>query len=1268
MKAMTDLTRRIVVLLVLSLTWVLPPLPVVQATAETELLVARVQTPNYTLTDQGVEVPGYAMHGTPGAPSLPLYGFTFQLPPTGGWDLRFESNRSRIMPERVIVNAAPVPMLDLDGPTALHDQTEWLTYVPVIDQPDPAVYGVDAFYPSSPVVVGEVIIQDGQRVLPVRVFPFQYNPVTQQLRYHPDLVISVQIGADGETQAPETAQADGFYQPMALPGDGVLRVHTQERGIYRLTYDDLSSAGVEVGPDGQNPNTFAVYYKGQPVDIEVTGAADNSFDPGDLVIFYAVPYDGGRYQDYNIYHFVYGQGVAAQRMQTRAVPATAAPAAASVITRTLHVEYDRDYRSLYPRPDYADHFFDSVLYPNATNPTVTRTYDLALVEPVATAGVVQIKALIHGGYNQAANPDQSVLLRLNSHDVGSYQWEGRVDHLINVSAPASWLDSSPNRVNLVAALSQLPSLPNYWISPDWVQISYPSAANALDNRLYVEGLPAVANPVAVAGFTSQDMAVYDVRDPARPQRLIGVGIQTNGATSTVYWDETMADPTYVIATEAALLVPGAVEAIDRTGRPLSWADPNLAFDYVAIVGAERSYEGTTPLGSQMAAALQPLLSHRSAEGFNVAMVPVQDIYDEWSHGRIDPMAIRSFLSYAYFNWATPPSYVLLLGDGHYDYNKATNQTLPQLLPPYLAYVDPWLGEVPTDNLYVSVDSLADYLPDMAVGRLPVNNVADVTAFANKILTYEGINSNPDAAWQQRAVYVAGSCTDSAGNFHAFSNNGRLQWLPTAYVNDRVYYSPNNVCPDGTHSNVADLRPAVRAAFNQGAFYMQWFGHGSRVSWSGASTLTLSNFDPPQLNTNTQFPLTVDYACLTGYFVWEASSAYAAYGYPYTQSLAEVMVITPDRGSIVTVSPSGYHVGSALLTFQQGMHKMLFDERIERAGDVVDATKYFFFENSVGWHDVIDTMVFFGDPALKLRYPTGDLAGSTLEVSDETAPLGATLNYTLTVSNSSIFTTSHPAVVVDYPEALVTVVDAGGAANNGDTLTWSLPDLPANSQQVLTFSLNVTAARAPEDFNLAVPATVSSQMAPRVDLQAVTAILTAPDAVASSLELSRAWLPPGFPVTGTLSLSHDSGLPASGVVVTMTLPAELDAPTWLTADVGTPVYDPVNHHITWNADVPPSAPSTLSFRSELSESLTACASLAVDAFVVYDGATSSQTAMLYLVVPDVDCSGSVTVVDIQQVTARWGSQAGDRLYHERFDLNADDRIDVFDIAIASLAWN
>jgi hypothetical protein len=221
----------------------------------------------------------------------------------------FESSGSRILAERIERGGGADANLDLNGPVAPQDLPTLPSAVPTLSIGlIPGIYGVDAFYPASPVMAGEPVRQGDGRILPVRVFPFQYNPVTRQLRYHPDLLITVRCripGRDGSHDIPPHR----LLQPTTLPGDGVLRVHTRERGFYRLTYDDLSAAGVEVGPGGENPNSFAVYYKGQPVDIMVTGADDNSFDPGDLVIFYAVPYDGGRYQNYNVYQFVYGDNI-----------------------------------------------------------------------------------------------------------------------------------------------------------------------------------------------------------------------------------------------------------------------------------------------------------------------------------------------------------------------------------------------------------------------------------------------------------------------------------------------------------------------------------------------------------------------------------------------------------------------------------------------------------------------------------------------------------------------------------------------------------------------------------------------------------------------------------------------------------------------------------------------------------------------------------------------------------------------------------------------
>lgn len=1242
--------------------WI-PLQPVAHAFSETDPLSIRVETPEYELTATGIDVPGYASNTIPGAPRLPVRGITFDLPVTGRWEMTFESVGSRLLDEHAAIPAVPVPNLDLNSSTSLEDLATLPSSVPVVDRPDQAIYSADAFYPASPVMAGEMIRQGDKRLLPVRVFPFQYNPVSHELRYHPDLRITVRL-LDGQ-QSPEPDAAPPAVQPKrAIPAANVeaaARVYTRERGLYRLTYSELAAAGIPVGPSGRDPHRFVLYNDGQPVDIQLIGGGDNTFDPGDLIVFYAVPYTG-RFQNYNVYTLAVTDQANTAVMGTRPVGPSSTFSSPSTITQTLHIEYDRDYRSLYERPMNVDHWFDTQLYANASTPTVTRVYDLNLDDPITTSGNVQMTALIHGGNSLATTPDQSVVIRLNTYSLGQFTWDGAVDHTMTARMPTSVFDSSPNRITLEAALAQLPGLTAYWISPDWIDLRYPAMAEAEQDRIYVEAMASSSPDVVINGFSAPDVKVYDVRQPGHPVQITGVSSQINGGSFTLGWSDSEPGRSYYLSTQDSLLAPSTVEADVLS----QWATPNHQADYIAIVGAQRSFNGTTSLGGELSAAIEPLLNHRAAEGLEVVKVDVLDIYDEFSYGKVTPQAIRDFLTYAYWNWnngGPRPHYVLLVGDGHYDFTGVSTQPLPNLLPPYLLHVDPWWGEVPVDNRFVSTDGQDDYVPNMAIGRIPANFASDVTAVVNKTLTYESETANPPGPWQERVLYVADDCNNSAGDFHSLSNYGRLQWLPSSYTNSRIYYdNPNDtvVCPDGTHTSSATIRPAVRAAFDRGAFFVHWFGHGSQTRWG--SVIIHQTNDVLLLNTTTQHAVTMANACLTGYFVWH--SPYPAY--PGSQAMAEVMSISPNKSSIVDFSPSGLHVGSALLVLSQGMHRALFNSRIERAGDVTDAAKLYFYENSFAWHDVIDTMIVFGDPATKLRHPTGNLSTSSMEVSETTALPGATLQYTVTVTNSSIFTTTSPVVLVDYPEDMASVVNANGGANNGDTLSWTLPHMLPGASQVVAFALQADPS-IPSTADLVVPAAISSQMAPTATLGVTTSIQVAP-ILNSAMDVTRAWMAPGQPITTTLDLINTGTTPIAGVQVTLTLPGEIAAPTSLSASNSTPVYDPAHHWITWIGNANPGH-TLITAGSTILPTISACGQFTVSAEVVNPvGPTTLVSTTVNLAVPDVDCNGDVDIADIQQVAARWLLATGDPGYHPRYDLNADDVIDVLDVIIDANAWD
>ncbi len=923
----------------------------------------RIETPAYTLDASGVHVAGYAVNAAPGAPALPFWSTTVDLPLDGPWELSYASPDEQVLAVTPLP-AAPAPQVMLDGPLSPAEIVDRVSQVTWTHQPDPAIYAVDAFYPGEPVQVGPEGRQRGRRLLPVRVFPFEYNPMSGMLRYHPVIEVTIRVrGASSQAPANETEAGSS----RVLEEEGALRVYTGQRGMYRLTYEDLAGAGVPVST--VDPAGLAMSYLDQPVAIEVTGGDDGRFDPGDLVIFYAEPYQG-RYMARNVYRLAYGSS-AGDRMAQQAVTPIGNEPVITAITQTAHIEFDRTYYSTYELPRDVDHWFDTPLYANVAAPVVTTTYTLPLVAPL-TAGGVSVRALLHGGFNdESVNPNQSVSVALNGHSVGLFQWQGSRLYLAEATVPAAWLQSEQNRLTLTAALTQLPGLPWYWISPDWVEVSYPALSAAVLDRLYIEGLgpsqplisriylPLIigesggtarspsnsASQVLATGFTADAVRIYDVRDARAPVRLTSPRVTSAGSTFTVRFRVPTADTgSYFLSTDAALLAPSVVEPDAAS----NWRSPDHAADTIAIV--HRSLWD----------AIQPLLDHRAAEGLRVAKVDVQDIYDEFSAGRVDPEAIRAFLAYAYSQWnagSEPPRYVLLVGDGHYDFKGVSRPDLPNLIPPYLLHIDPYIGETATDNRYVSVDGPDDYLPDMAIGRIPAKTSVDVQTVVAKILAYE--TAAPAGDWRTHTVFVADDKDNSAGNFHSYSEITRLS-LPSTIDSQAIYYRA-----DAATDTATEMRAAIRAAFDARALYLQWFGHASRQRWGSVSMFDI--LDPPRLAVNSALPFTAHYACWSGYFINIQNSA--QYGNS-EQTLGERLLLTPGRGAIADFSPSGEHIGSALVVLNQGLARAIFDSRITRIGLAVDAAKLAVFASG-GAVDLIDTQILFGDPATQLQLPNPD---------------------------------------------------------------------------------------------------------------------------------------------------------------------------------------------------------------------------------------------------------------------------------------------------------
>ncbi|MEZ4677245.1 MAG: C25 family cysteine peptidase [Caldilineaceae bacterium] len=277
-----------------------------------------------------------------------------------------------------------------------------------------------------------------------------------------------------------------------------------------------------------------------------------------------------------------------------------------------------------------------------------------------------------------------------------------------------------------------------------------------------------------------DFRFYDITNLNQPIRL-------TGATATSFEDGPTAhrylvtDPTTIYTPQVTRHDP--VRFTQISGADAIYISPALFMD-----------------------ALDLLLQLRRTQGYTVVTVDVQEIYDAWSFGHVSPTAIRTFLRYAHEHWTPQPYSVVLVGDGSWDphqYEPGNRDT--SFIPPYLANVDPFLGEAACENCYVQLDgddpltgddALGNLFSiDMWIGRLPVKSAGELVDVIKKLVSYETMANI--RLWQNRVVLVADNymrvleggdvVVDLAGNFAEYSD--RATELSPHPVYERIYYDP-----------------------------------------------------------------------------------------------------------------------------------------------------------------------------------------------------------------------------------------------------------------------------------------------------------------------------------------------------------------------------------------------------------------------------------------------------------------------------------------------
>ncbi|MDH7487676.1 MAG: C25 family cysteine peptidase [Anaerolineae bacterium] len=949
----------------------MPPLRILHSSEAS--IVLELNTPTYSLTpaDDGqrlrLQTPGLPTSSEPGQPQLPVVGALLGIPPDAEVTLHILADELDTVP-------LPAP-LTYTSPPGVPDEETLSTMPPAPSSNEELQVANPQFYPPAPAALGPPAWLRHQRVVRLALYPFQVNQATGELRYHRRLRIALRFrypNAKRRTPNAERRTPNDVFEPLlrstllnyeaarawrspdfprvspgfpqvpassrarnAGPPTDALKLIVDTDGIYRLRPADVATAGFD--PAGLDPRTFALSSQGQTVAIHVAGEADGHFDPQDYVEFYGRKLFGDpmvtKYSDENVYWLEWGGEPGPRMDDVDGTPTGSAPVPASFVA-THHAEEDVIWWTHHTTTlDTRDTWWWQRL--TVYGPSGRATFTTTLSGVAAVPYTATVRAEVVSRRVADINPDHHTRLYLNDlpEPIDESFFDGKVRQVLTTTVPQTALNEGENRLHFEIVNDLGLSTDDIYFN--WFEVDYRRTYSASGDLLRFSVDTPGTWQFEIGGFSSDDLLAYDITDPWRPTRILSPTISAEADTYRLAFEATgQGKPEYLALSGTLVRVPKRVERFTPSGL----RDPSNGADVIFITHAA------------FMAETQRLAEYRAAQGLRVKVVDVAALYDEFNDGIFHPVAIRNFLDFAYHHWQPPaPAYVLLVGDGHWNFKNLNpgeyGSPDPVFIPPYLAWVDPWQGEVGADHLFACVHG-DDILPDLLLGRLAVNSPAQARTMVDKIIGYEATAQACADPWPRRLLFVADN-SDDTGDYPAVADDIIAHHVPPEYEARRVALGV-------THSQPGDVTQAIIENLNEGVLLANYNGHGSVDWWAHERIWGAQNI--ADLENGDRLPLVLTFNCLDGYFI-----------YPGRPCIAEEMTRAEGKGSIASWSPAGLGTTWVQQILQAAFHDALFQEGWPPLGVAAATAKVALFA-ALGENELIYTQTLFGDPGLRLQQP------------------------------------------------------------------------------------------------------------------------------------------------------------------------------------------------------------------------------------------------------------------------------------------------------------
>jgi hypothetical protein len=939
--------------------------------------------------------------GTPGSPQLPSRQIIIGIPWGGRYDLTVQPGNAGITAAGRIV---PVPTMRGTGLSAYEYYQE-----------NPAVYSRNELYPENYYTVDTSCVRF-QRILRLYLFPVRYNPARNTVSMVTDFIVNVRFAGSGERGFRPDVHNESLYRDLVLNyeaarvwrqpgasagargkraalGSGVwYKIPVEQEGIYKIPYETMRNAGLSVTDHRQLrlftgsgrelnpalPSATSLLPQDSLREVALYVSDTAAFGSGDYVLFYGQGLSGWEYdttahrcQYYknhyataNYYWLTTDAGIAGLRIQSFAQRTAPTICSLAMLPARVHYEQDAvfDYENITGKSQRMEWFWKKLM---GSQPAELQPF-FALPGLLPGQPATLKMTMDHGG---------ATTIILNDVALGAFTTN-------EIVVTSSLFRSTNNKLEVSDAGNYL----------DWVEVTYPRPLRLSGNELWFGLDTTIAIQYKITGFSSgNDLWLFDVTDGYRPGLCHGVYTDTCRLSL-----DQQGYRRFLVCTAAAW------KNVTSLGRYTFGGLTNSA-------GA--AYIVITP--DEFKDALAPLVERRTA-AFSTRIVALREIYDEFAGGREDITAIRDFLVYAFRTWDPVPSYVLLVGDGHYDYkHRVADRGRDDTRNWFPPYIDNFF--YCTDDWYVKDINSA---PLMSIGRLPVHTAAEVQDMVRKILNYEDNQTNA-LDWKNRLVLVGDDARNPDWPYNADGHISEAEDLgmavPREYNLNKIYLAEYPLNLMGQKPEAAEL--FVRE-INKGALLVNFVGHGAPDIIAHEKVFRYST-DMYKIENNERQPL-----------FWAASCGVGQFDNYNQTTIAEGLINAPSRGSIASIaatretsSPSNHALNLNFLT------RLFNDSTNYRIGDALKAAKI------TGGGELY---VLFGDPALRLARPHYEVVLDS--IMPETLKALARQKISGYIKKDVLWDTFNGEVFIEVFDAAkpITRVDYSANGVNSITFNYTLP--------------------------------------------------------------------------------------------------------------------------------------------------------------------------------------------------------------------------------------